>query len=186
MKMRVEATVPAAMNQRSSSTSAVLRYNVYRFRTTLLERVCVPRRIERRVSLSWRFSIVASFSKKCLRDCWVFGNVSIGTLYGALVCKLGRRLASSGTCRAQLILNTCFLVLAGSVPSCGEWSLWNIVALVRTSYVPPGSSATIYDEARFRFQTPFSFFFPSLYDRALTTSSDRSTRNSQLESLYRR
>lgn len=59
-------------------------------------------------------------------------------------------------------------MLAGSVPSCGEWSLWNIVALVRTSYVPPGSSATIYDEARFRLRTSFSFFFSSVYDRALT------------------
>lgn len=45
----------------------------------------------------------------------------------AHVRKLGRRLASSGTCRARLILNTCFLVLAGPVPMRREWSLCSIM-----------------------------------------------------------
>lgn len=45
----------------------------------------------------------------------------------AHVRKLGRRFASSGTCRARLILNTCFLVLAGPVPMRGEWSLCSIM-----------------------------------------------------------
>lgn len=33
-------------------------------------------------------------------------------------------LRATGTCRTLLILNTCFLVLAGSTPTRGEWSLY--------------------------------------------------------------
>lgn len=66
------------------------------------------------------------------------------------VRKLGRRLASSGTCRARLILNTCFLVLAGPVPMRGEWSLCsimpyrNVQRLPRTSTVMVSRSVSLY------------------------------------------
>ena len=38
-------------------------------------------------------------------------------------------LRTSSTCRSRLILNTCFLVLAGSTPTRREWSLYGIVSL---------------------------------------------------------
>lgn len=36
-------------------------------------------------------------------------------------------LRATGTCRTLLILNTCFLVLAGSTPTRGEWSLYTAI-----------------------------------------------------------
>lgn len=46
-------------------------------------------------------------------------------------------LQASGTCRTLLILNTCFLVLAGSAPTRGEWSLYAILPSLSLSLYPP-------------------------------------------------
>ena len=45
-------------------------------------------------------------------------------------------LRASGTCRTLLILNTCSLVLAGSTPTRGEWSLYGIPLPLSLSLPP--------------------------------------------------
>lgn len=45
-------------------------------------------------------------------------------------------LQASGTCRTLLILNTCSLVLAGSTPTRGEWSLYGIPLPLSPSLSP--------------------------------------------------
>ena len=45
-------------------------------------------------------------------------------------------LRASGTCRTRLILNTCFLVLAGSTPTRREWSLYGIVLSLSLPLLP--------------------------------------------------
>lgn len=49
-------------------------------------------------------------------------------------------LQASGTCRTLLILNTCSLVLAGSTPTRGEWSLYGIPLPLSLSLPPPRPS----------------------------------------------
>lgn len=46
-------------------------------------------------------------------------------------------LRATGTCRTLLILNTCFLVLAGSTPTRGEWSLYTATRLSIRGHFSP-------------------------------------------------
>lgn len=75
--------------------------------------------------LGRNFSGIVALSQ---RRTWVGGRASErNTTRARAYANLLGLLSSSGTCRARLILNTCFLVLPGSAPVRGEWSLCSIM-----------------------------------------------------------